>query len=85
MATLGFQPDDADLTGTTLIVPADPTLFLTGAAAGYDDRTDDIITANTLLRADVRNDDDTASLDEVRSRLHFLADIGYDLRNGLPS
>jgi hypothetical protein len=85
MASLGFEREDADLTGATLIVAADPTLFLTGTAAGYSDRTDDIITANTLLRADLRNDDDTASLEEVRNRLHFLADIGYDLRNGLPN
>lgn len=85
---LGFQPDGADLHATRLIIPADPTLFLTSAAAGDDDdddRVDDIITANTLLRAAVRNDDNTSSLEELRNRLHFLADIGYDLRNGLPS
>lgn len=67
------------------IGPADPTIFLTAAAAGYTDRTDDIITANTLLRADIRNDDDAASLEEVRNRLQFLADTGYDLRHNLPS
>lgn len=85
MMALGFQPDGADLPATRLVIPADPTLFLTSAAAGDDDRVDDIITANKLLRAAVRNDDNTSSLEELRNRLHFLADIGYDLRNGPPS
>ena len=74
---------DEQWASTELIVPADPTIFTTAAAAGYTDRTDDIITANTLLRADTRTDNDTAALDEVRSRLWFLADIGYDLRHDL--
>ena len=52
MAALGFEPDTIGFAGTELIRPADPTIFLTAAAAGYTDRTDDIITANTLLRAD---------------------------------
>lgn len=85
MTTLGFEPDTVGYSGTELIRPADPTIFLTAAAAGYTDRTDDIITANTLLRADMRNDDDAASLQEVRDRLQFLADTGYDLRHNLPS
>ena len=85
MAALGFDPDTIGFAGTELIRPADPTVFLTAAAAGYTDRTDDIVTANTLLRADLRNDDDAASLEEVRNRLHFLADAGYDLRWNLPS
>ncbi|MFS0729435.1 hypothetical protein ABC270_05060 [Curtobacterium sp. 1P10AnD] len=85
MKALGFTPDTVGFAGTELILPADPTIVLTGAAAGYADRTDDIITANTLLRADLRNDDDAASIDEVRSRLQFLADTGYDLRHNLPS
>jgi hypothetical protein len=85
MAALGFEPDTIGFAGTELIRPADPTIFLTAAAAGYTDRTDDIISANTLLRADYRNADDTASLDEVRNRLQFLADTGYDLRHNLPS
>ncbi|PZE68761.1 hypothetical protein [Curtobacterium sp. MCBD17_021] len=85
MTTLGFEPDTVGYSGTELIRPADPTICLTAAAAGYRDRTDDIITANSLLRADMRNDDDAASLEEVRSRLQFLADTGYDLRHGLPS
>lgn len=85
VAALGFEPDTIGFAGTELIRPADPTIFLTAAAAGYTDRTDDIITANTLLRADLRNDDDAASLQEVRDRLQFLADTGYDLRHNLPS
>ncbi|WJY00857.1 hypothetical protein [Curtobacterium sp. 458] len=85
MTVLGFEPDTIGLAGTELIRPADPTIAVTAAAAGYADRTDDIITANTLLRADLRNDDDAASIDEVRSRLQFLADTGYDLRHNLPS
>ena len=85
MAALGFEPDTIGFVGTELIRPADPTIFLTAAAAGYKDRTDDIITANTLLRADFRNDDDAASLEEVRVRLQFAADTGYDLRHNLPS
>lgn len=85
MVVLGFEPDAIGFTGTELIRPADPTVFLTAAAAGYTDRTDDIITANTLLRADYRNADDTASLEQVRNRLQFLADTGYDLRHNLPS
>jgi len=85
MAALGFEPDTVGYSGTELIRPADPTVFLTAAAAGYRDRSDDIITANTLLRADMRNDDDAASLEEVRDRLQFLADTGYDLRHNLPS
>lgn len=85
MTTLGFEPDTVGCSGTELIRPADPTIFLTTAAAGYTDRTDDIITANTLLRADMRNDDDNAALEEVRDRLQFLADTGYDLRHNLPS
>lgn len=85
MTALGFTPDTVGLAGTELIRPADPTVDLTAAAAGYTDRTDDIITANTLLRADLRNDDDAASLQEVRNRLQFLADTGYDLRHNLPS
>lgn len=85
MAALGFEPDTIGFSGTELTRPADPTIFLTAAAAGYTDRTDDIITANTLLRADYRNADDTASLIEVRNRLQFLADTGYDLRHNLPS
>jgi len=83
MVSLGFEPADEDRAGTELIIPADPTVFPTATAAGYRDRTDDIITANTLLRADTRTDNDTAALDEVRSRLWFLADIGYDLRHDL--
>jgi len=83
MAALGFEPDTIGFSGTELIRPADLTIFLTAAAAGYTDRTDDFITANTLLRADVRNDDDAASLQEVRDRLQFLADTGYDLRHDL--
>lgn len=62
-----------------------PTIFTTATAAAYTYRTDDLITANTLPRADMRNDDDTAALDEVRNRLQFLADTGYDLRHNLPS
>ena len=85
MASLGFEPDTVGYSGTELILPADPTIFLTATAAGYPDRTDDIITANTLLRADMRNDDDAASLEEVRNTLQFLADTGYDLRHNLPS
>ncbi|WP_336697689.1 hypothetical protein [Curtobacterium sp. USHLN213] len=85
MTALGFEPDTVGYSGTELIRPADPTIFLTAAAAGYTDRTDDVITANTLLRADMRNDDDAASLEEVRNRLQFLADTGYDLRHNLPS
>jgi len=87
LTTLGFEPDTVGYSGTELIRPADPTIFLTAQAAGYTDRTDrtdDIITANTLLRADLRNDDDAASLQEVRDRLQFLADTGYDLRWNLP-
>ncbi|MFJ4221850.1 hypothetical protein [Curtobacterium luteum] len=84
MGALGFEPDTIGFAGTELIRPADPTVFLTAAAAGYTDRTDDIITANTLLRADYRNANDTASLEEVRNRLQFLADTGYDLRHNLP-
>ncbi|SOC86932.1 hypothetical protein SAMN05660766_0596 [Curtobacterium sp. 314Chir4.1] len=83
MAGLGFEADTVGYSGTELVRPADPTVFLTAAAAGYTDRTDDIITANTLLRADMRNDDDAASLQEVRDRLQFLADTGYDLRHNL--
>lgn len=85
MVALGFEADTIGFTGTELIRPADPTISLTAAAAGYTDRTDDIITANTLLRADFRNDDDAASLEEVRNRLLFAADIGYDLRHNLPN
>ncbi|WP_412161659.1 hypothetical protein [Curtobacterium flaccumfaciens] len=85
MTALGFEPDTVGYSGTELILPADPTIGLTAADAGYSDRTDDIITANTLLRADMRNDDDTAALEELRNRLQFLADIGYDLRWNLPS
>lgn len=36
------------------------------------------------LSADMRKDD-AASLEEVRNRLQFLADTGYDLRHNLPS
>lgn len=32
----------------------------------------------------LRNDDDATSLQEVRDRLQFLADSGYDLRHNLP-
>ncbi|PYY31522.1 hypothetical protein DEI89_16995 [Curtobacterium sp. MCBD17_030] len=85
MPALGFEPDTVGYSGTELIRPADPTIFLTAAAAGYTDRTDDIVTANTLLRADMRNDDDAVSLGEVRNRLQFLADTGYDLRWNLPN
>jgi len=85
MTALGFKLDTVGLAGTELVRPADPTIFLTALAAGYRDRTDDIITANTLLRADLRNDDDTASLEEVRNTLLFLADTGYDLRHNLPN
>jgi len=85
MTAIGFEPDTVGYSGTELIRPADSTIFLTAAAADYADRTDDIITANTLLRADMRNDDDAASLDEVRNWLQFLADTGYDLRHNLPS
>jgi hypothetical protein len=84
IGSLGFEPDPIGLAGTELVLAADPTIFGTAAAAGYRDRTDDIITANTLLRADMRNDDDAASLEEVRNRLQFLADTGYDLRHNLP-
>lgn len=84
MATLGFEPDTVGYSGTELILPADPTIILTATHAGYTERTDDIITANTLLRADMRNDDDTKALEEVRSQLWFLADTGYDLRWNLP-
>lgn len=31
------------------------------------------------------NEDDAASLEEVRNQLQFLADTGYDLRHNLPS
>ncbi|WIE62244.1 hypothetical protein DEI97_003615 [Curtobacterium sp. MCLR17_032] len=85
MAALGFEQDTMGFAGTELVRPADPTIFLTAAAAGYTDRTDDIITANTLLRADYRNADDAASLQGVRDRLQFAADSGYDLRHNLPS
>jgi hypothetical protein len=85
MAALGFDPDMVGYSGTELVRPADPTTFITAETAGYRDRTDDIITANTLLRADIRNDDDDASLEEVRNRLQFLADTGYDLRHNLPT
>ncbi|WP_216852152.1 hypothetical protein [Curtobacterium sp. VKM Ac-2852] len=85
MVALGFEPDTVGFAGTELVRPADPTIFLTAAAAGYTERTDDIITANTLLRADYRNADDTASLEEVRNRLLFAADTGYDLRHNLLS
>jgi hypothetical protein len=85
MAALGFEPDTVGYSGTELIRPADPTIFRTAAAAGYTGRTDDIITASTLLRADTRNDDDTAALEEVRDRLQFLADTGYDLRHTCPA
>jgi len=85
MPALGFEPDTVGYSGTELIRPADPTIFLTATAAGYTDRTDDLITANTLLRADMRNNDDAALLQEVRDRLQFLADTGYDLRHNLPS
>lgn len=85
MNALGFEADTIGFAGTELIRPADRTIFLTAAAAGYTDRADDIITANTLLRADYRNADDNASLQEVRDRLQFLADTGYDLRHNLPS
>lgn len=84
MGALGFEPDTVGYSGTELVRPADPTIFLTAAAAGYRDRTDDIITANTLLRADYCNADDAESLQEVRDRLQFLADTGYDLRHNLP-
>jgi len=84
MTALGFEPDTVGHSGTELIRPADPTIFLTAAAAGYTDRTDDIITANTLLRADLR-DEDAASLEEVRNRLQFLADASHDLRHNLPN
>lgn len=47
-------------------------------------RADDVITANTLLRADWRNNDDAVSPEEVRDRLQFLADTGRDLRDNLP-
>jgi len=83
MAALGFAPDTVGFACTELVRPADPTIFLTAAAAGYSDRTDDIITANTLLRADWRNDDDAAPLQQVRDRLQFLADTGCDLRHNL--
>lgn len=85
MIGLGFEPDPVGLAGTELVLAADPTIFRTATAAGYRDRTDDIITANTLLRADLRNDDDAASLEEVRNVLQFLADTGYDLRHNLPN
>jgi len=85
MPALGFEPDTIGYSATELILPADPTISLTAADAGYSDRTDDVITANTLLRADIRNDDDAASLQEVRDRLQFLADTGFDLRHNLPS
>lgn len=77
--------EDEQWASTELIISADRTIFTTATAAGYTDRTDDIITANTLLRADTRNDDDTAALEEVRNRLQFLADTGYDLRWNLPN
>lgn len=80
MTALGFESDTVGFAGTELVLPADPTILLTAKAAGYTDRPDDIITANALLRADMRNDDDAASLQEVRNQLHFLADSGYDLR-----
>ncbi|MCJ1715088.1 hypothetical protein [Curtobacterium sp. VKM Ac-2922] len=83
MTVLGFEPDTVGYAGTELIRPADPTIFLTAAAAGYRDRTDDFITASTLLRADFRDDDDTAALDDVRNLLQFAADTGYDLRHNL--
>ncbi|MBT2501663.1 hypothetical protein [Curtobacterium sp. ISL-83] len=84
MTALGFEPDTVGYSGTELILPADPTIALTAEAAGYTDRTDDIITANTLLRADIRNDDDNSALEEIRDRLQFAADTGYDLRHNLP-
>ncbi|WP_144709749.1 hypothetical protein [Curtobacterium pusillum] len=80
-----LDDEDEQWASTELIIPADPTIFTTATATGYIDRTDDIITANTLLRADTRNDDDTAALEEVRNQLQFLADTGYDLRWNLPS
>ncbi|PZF02811.1 hypothetical protein DEJ01_09800 [Curtobacterium sp. MCLR17_040] len=77
--------EDEQWASTELVIAADPTIVPTATAAGYRDRSDDIITANTLLRADTRTDDDTKALNEVRNRLWFLADTGYDLRWNLPS
>ena len=85
MPGLGFEPEDHDYAGTELIIPADPTIFPTAKAAGYSNHTDDFITANTLLRADTRNDDDNKALHDIRNRLQFLADTVYDLRWNLPS
>jgi hypothetical protein len=82
--TLEFEPDTVRYSGTELILPDDPTINLTAAAADQTDQTDDIIT-DTLLHADMHNDDDTAALEEVRNRLWFLADTGYDLRQELTS
>ncbi len=68
-----------------LIRPADPTIFLTAAAAGYLDRTDDIITANTLLRADYRNADDAAHCKRCGTGCSLPPNTGYDLRHNLPN
>jgi hypothetical protein len=84
MAALGFTREDPAYAGTELIIPADPTIFTTAKAAGKNGSTDDFITANTLLRADLRTDDDDQAFEDIRNRLQFLADTGYDLRHNLP-
>lgn len=48
---LGSEPDPVCFAGIELIPPSDPPIFLTAVAAGYADRTDDVVTASTLLRA----------------------------------
>jgi hypothetical protein len=42
---------------------------ITATGAGYTDRADAIMTANTFLHADLRSDDDTTALGEARSNL----------------
>jgi hypothetical protein len=84
MASLGFTQEDPAYASAELITPADPTIFATAKAAGKNGSTDDFITANTLLRADLRTHDDDQALHDLRNRLQFLADTGYDLRHNLP-
>ncbi len=85
MGALGFEPDTIGFAGTELIRPADPTIFLTAAAAGYTDRTTTSSPRTRSSAPTTANADDAASLQEVRDRLQFLADTGYDLRHNLPS
>ncbi len=66
MRGLGFEPDTVGYSGTEVIFrPTPPSSSLQPLPATWTE-PDDIITANTLLRADMRNDDDNRSLDEVR-------------------